>query len=155
MWTSVSKRGHVGLNLRVLDANFMFRNFTVGCNPLACPHTGERIAEEVVAMLATVGIDPKDVASITTDSGSSALNASKKIGAGLCANISCAAHMLNLCGEKAAAQPAYKDAFAALVAVVNYFIWPKRLEALEAKQKELKLKCARFISVAPTRWNDA
>jgi hypothetical protein len=45
LWTSISKSGHLGLNLTMLDPKFKKCNYTLGCPPLSCPHTGPRIAE--------------------------------------------------------------------------------------------------------------
>jgi len=39
MWSSLSKSGHVGVKVRVVDSTFIPRNYSVGCEPLPHPHS--------------------------------------------------------------------------------------------------------------------
>ena len=153
MWSSLSKGGHVGVNVRVLDSEFVARNYAIGCNPLPHPHSGENIAKSVVEQLSDVGILPHDIAAGTTDSGSAALVANQLIGGPFTATIPCVCHVLNLCGEAGSEEPAFHKAFAAIVAMLNYFQGTKRLQALTKKQTDLKMPQLRFIAIADTRWN--
>ena len=82
LWTSISKNGHLGLNLRVLDPKFNMCNFTLGCPPLSCPHTGPRIAGTVLSVLSSFGMTGENLVAVTTDNGSSALSASQFISGG-------------------------------------------------------------------------
>jgi hypothetical protein len=153
LWTSISKRGHLGVNIRVIDKDFRMCNYPLSCRPLTHPHTGAILAEKVTEILSEVGIDATDVIAVTTDNGSNEILAAHIIGGELTAHIRCICHTLNLCGQRAAAMPSFATAFEAIVTMIDYFRTPKRLEALDRKQAALQVKERRFHTVAKTRWN--
>lgn len=153
MWTSVSGNGHLGITAFLIDSSFVLRTFTLGCSYLASPHTAPRIAGQVLATLESFGVASTEVIAITTDSASTALCSTHLIGGALTATISCASHMICLCLREAGNTPTFSVALQSVVEVVNFFVSPKRLEALKKKQTELILNVKRFIPVCRTRWN--
>lgn len=76
MWTSRSKKGHLGINVSLLDNEFVLRTFPISCVPFDYPHTAERIAQKFQDELRTFSIDSTDLIALTTDNESSILNAS-------------------------------------------------------------------------------
>lgn len=152
-WTSVSKKGHIGVNAFAISPSMTLESFAVGCEPLEYPHDGGRLAEKVVEMLSGVGINQRDLISVTSDSEASAIRADRIITDSFAAIITCACHKLNLCLKDAAAVPSFKKVLDAVVEVANFFQYPKRIEALERKQRALKLPNVRFITICTTRWN--
>lgn len=149
MWTSKSKRGHLGINVTVIDDGFTMRTFPISCIPLDHPHNSERIAATLLSELSSVDIESTDLIAVTTDNEANFVLAGMMIRGQMTSKIACACHGLNLCGRKAADDAGFSLALNALIDMVNYFSSPKRLECLKKKHPS----CRNFISIAQTRWN--
>lgn len=92
LWTSTSRRSHLGVNVSVIDQEFNFHLYSVACTPMEYPHDAASLSDKVKESLEKVGIRLDDIISITTDNESSAINSSRLCAGKLTAVIGCACH---------------------------------------------------------------
>jgi len=152
LWTSLSRRGHVGVNAYIINEDFEIIELALGCRHFGYPHDAQTIAEKVGEVMSESGLTPADLASITTDNEPTAVSSSRKLAAATTGILTCACHTLNLCGEHASKARSFAEALNTIQEVSTHFHSSvKRMEALAKKQNRPDALC--FIKPAPTRWN--
>ena len=160
-WTSKATESYVTTTCHFIDKQWCMRSFVLETTAFRGHHTAENIATKLVDVATAYNVLSR-VTAVTHDEAANMVAAARTaqqkaiehVGSGKWKSNVCAAHRLQTCLRHALEIDEIEAVTGAGRKIVGHFKHScLAMEALKAKQQDLKVPCHKLIQDVKTRWN--
>lgn len=152
-WSSRSQNSYISVTTHFLDSNWVPKNYTLASEELSERHTAANLTDKLENIMEHWQLNGK-VTAVVTDNAQAAQNAVRDLDVCFNTGVTCAAHSLQLCINKALKYEDGADLCEKASKIVAHFRHSNvATTALEKKQDQLGLKPLKLIQNCITRWD--
>ena len=153
IWTSRANHSYTGLTIHYISKDFQLASHLLETKEFPESHTGNNIADELIAILSEWNLDHQMLSAVTTDNGSNIVLATDILN---WSRMPCFSHSLHLAVEAAMRLSRVSQALARCKRLVGHFHHSaKSSYTLKKKQLDLQHSTHALVQDITTRWNSS